>query len=419
MIKVKTTKLMLAGLMSLAAGRLFAAYAPPASYLNPRNTVEMGSSRYRTDGADDSAAFQQAIDWVNSHGGGRVVVPCGRYQVMGISLKSDVHIVFESGVTLEPVAGEEGNLFSFGEKELIQNVSLIGPADRTVFDFSALSLRGKYRAVVVNDCTNLRLANLTINDHFTIFSALTFGWGGVRDGDIAKVARDVLVENITANNANYGYGSIQAHSGKNMIFRNIKSVGGVAVRLETGYAKMNRSGIGGLFNILVEDVTSINGQGALMMQAHTMRHGDVTACNVQADGSEFALYIANKFVSTKKYGEDSGKTAGGFASITVNGVRAVYRDGPNSTRYAHLRYFPKELHPLIHAVDNESRSGYVGPSIAAVANMQPEEKSISITNVEAIGFKYRPDIMTPADLYSGGIGALVKKKMESSLQSAD
>ncbi|TWT79457.1 Iota-carrageenase precursor [Planctomycetes bacterium CA13] len=381
-----------------------AAYIASDSYQNPKLTVAIGSAHYPVKSQDNSKTFQKAIDDVHAGGGGHVVVPAGEYRLMDIQMKSNVHVIFKSGVVLRPRNEEDGNLFNFGMKEAVQNTSLIGSDDRTVFDFTGMT--SNLRAVCVNDCNNFRVANFTVNDNRTVYSSFTFGWGGVRDG-VAEIARNGLIENLTANDAHYGYGAIQAHSGENMIFRNIKSVGGVGVRLETGYKKMNLSGVGGLFNILVENVSSKNGQAALMFQPHTMKHGDVVARNIRSDGSEFCVYIANPFVSKKKYGPETEKVAGSFKSITVEGVQAVYRDGPIVTRYPHLEYYPKELHASIVRIEEGSEPGYRGPSIAAVANMQPEEETISITNVEATGFQYRRDIMTPDDLFRGSIKHLV------------
>lgn len=321
-------------------------------------------------------------------------------------MKSDVHVIFQSGVTVRPIEGKEVNVFQFGKPEQIKDASLIGPEDRVRFDFTALPTYTKVRVVGVSDCDNFRIANLTIDDSRTVFSTISLDWDGVRDG-VAKIARNGLIENVTANDAHYGYGAIQAHSGENIVFRNIKSVGGVAVRLETGLKPMNESGIGGLFNILVEDVTSVNGQAALMLQPHTMIHGDVVARNIRADGSEFAVYIANGFVSKERYGPDSSKKAGQFRSINIDGVKAIYRDAPIITRYVHLRYYPEELHRMITRVEEGTEPGFRGPSIAAGANMLVGDSTVvTIKNVEAIGFKYRPDIITPKDIFEGSIKGL-------------
>ncbi|WP_404309535.1 glycoside hydrolase family protein [Neorhodopirellula lusitana] len=413
-----TYLLMIAAMLSSGQVSL-AEYQAPDSLLNPKQTLTIGTGKYSVDSTDDSAVFQRAIDDVHESGGGHVVVPAGDYQLIEVNLKSDVHLLFESGVTIRPFTdakkGRMRNVFNLGMKDAVKNVSVVGPEDRVIFDCSAIGDDDEFRAVCMNDCNNFRIANLTINDNFTKFSSITLGWGGVEDGK-AKVARNGLIENITADKAHYGYGAIQAHSGESIVFRNIKSTGGVGVRLETGSGKLLESGIGGLFDIKVEDVTSINGQGALMFQPHTIQHGDVVARNIHSDGSEFCVYIAKPYVSKKKLGEDTTQKAGSFRSIKVDGVKAIYRDGPIVTRSVHFECYPVELHKKIVRADNGTQPGFRGPSIAAVANMRPD-MNVSITHIEAIGFKYRPDTLTPNDLYHGKITNLSRPKGKDSIET--
>ena len=353
---------------------LHAAYEIPGSFKNPKATVTIGSADYATKQADDSAAFQKAIDDVNAAGGGHVLVPAGEYDLIGVAMKSDTHLIFQPGVTIRPggsLSEANVNVFGLGMEDSIRNVSLVGPKQRVTFDFSGV--KDKLRGVCVNDCDNFHVANMTFNDDQSVFSSVTLGWGGA-DGDRALIARNALIENITANDAHYGYGAIQAHSGESIAFRNIKAVGGVAVRLETGYKAMNLSGVGGLHDITVDGAFSVNGQAALMFQPHTMAHGHVTARNIRSDGSEFCVNIANPFVSKRKYPADTDRRPGSYKSITVDGVKAVYRDGPIVTRYPHLKYYPVELHEKIFRAD-ETNTGYRGPSIAAVVNMLPDQKT--------------------------------------------
>lgn len=393
--------LAIVGLVFACMGETNAQYKTPASFSSPSKTVTIGQGSYAADSDDDSRVFQKAIDDVNAAGGGHVKVLAGDYNLIDIALKSDVHLVLESGVTIRPPAGGTGNVFNFGDRQHVDNVSFVGPEDRVMFDFSEVDLNTRLRVVGVSDCTNFRIANFDVNDNRTMFSSVILGWNGVRD-EKAICGRDGLIENLTANNAHYGYGCLQAHSGENIVFRNIKSVGGVAVRLETGLIPMNKAGVGGLFNILVEGATSVNGQGALMMQPHTMNHGKVVGRNIVADGSEFAFYVSKPFVSKKRY-EEGELTPGSFESITVDGVKATYRDGPIVTRFVHLKYYPEELHSQIAYADNWPEPDMRGPSIAAVAVMQDDLESVKISNIEAIGFKYHPDVMTEKDVFKGKV----------------
>lgn len=399
-------------------------YEEPASYSHPGITVTLGSSGYSAREDDDTAVFQKAIDTVSEKGGGHVVVPAGDYRIMEVNMRSHVHVFFEPGAMLHPymkdlIAGARkrygdnpktptqiamtGNLFNFGRQGQITDVSLVGAKDGTVVDFSTYT--SGLRMALLGDVDNFHLTNFYIKDNFTVYSGIILTWGGLENGT-ARMPCNGLIENIEGYDAHYGYGTIQAHSGTNIQFRNIKCMGGVAVRLETGYSKMNEAGIGGLFNLEVENVYSKYGQGGVFFQPHTMKHGHVTVKNVESYGSEFAVAIGNPFVSKKKFGKNSTRTPGCFKSITIDGVHAVYTDGPIATRSAHLNYYPEELHSLIFKDPNarDRIACYKGPSIAPVANMWTGQNSvITITNVTSEGFKYHPDIITKKDLYKGTV----------------
>jgi hypothetical protein len=57
-------------------------------------------SKGAKEGSKVTRQIQQTIDEVNSHGGGRVIVPKGKWQTGRISLKSNVNLHFEDGATL-------------------------------------------------------------------------------------------------------------------------------------------------------------------------------------------------------------------------------------------------------------------------------------------------------------------------------
>jgi len=99
------------------------------------------------------------------------------------------------------------------------------------------------------------------------------------------------------------------------------------------------------------------------------------------------------FVSKKKFGEGATLPPGTYKSIRIDGVKAIYRDGPNVMRYGHLKYVPKELYHLV----TKNGKTYHGPSIAAVGLMNPLITNVTINDVDAIGFKYQKDIITPDD----------------------
>lgn len=378
-----------------------------STHKEPANVVTIGQVGFETTRPQNSRTFQEAIDTVNEKGGGQVIVPAGTYRIKNIHLKNDVHIVFEPGVTLIPGKGKRSNIFNCGNDGVpVSNVALIGPDQRFTFDFTDVSVTPevtKLRAIGVGDCDGFLFKNFDIKDNYTVFSSLIFGWDG-HEGDRAKHGRNGTVENITSKNAHYGYGAIQAHSGENIIFRNIKSVGGVAVRLETGLIPMNKAQVGGLDKILVEKAYSQNGQAALMFQPHTMQHGSIIARDITSDGSEYAVSIATPFVSKRRYTAADNLKPGKYKSLKIDTVKSTYRDGPIITRFTHLKYYPEALHPMItRAEGGISQPELRGPSIAAVSLQDNLSDNIEITNIESIGFDYHPDIITNKDVFKGNV----------------
>ena len=377
---------------------------------NSINNVRIGQAGFETSPSDDSDTFQRAIDRVSQKGGGQVIVPAGNYRIFNIDLKSGVHVRFEPGVTLVPGKGRGANLFNCGNSgDRVSNVALMGPEERFTVDFTDASVTPevtKLRVIGVGDCDGFQFKNFNIIDNYTVFSSLIFGWDGHIDGR-AKHGRNGNVENITAKNAHYGYGAIQAHSGENIIFRNIKSVGGVAVRLETGLIPMNKAQVGGLDDILVDGAYSVNGQAALMFQPHTMRHGSIVARNIESNGSEFAVSISKPFVSKKRYTAADNLKPGKYESLKIDNVKSTYSDGPIITRFTHLKYYPEALHPMITRAEGAiSQPELRGPSIAAVSLQDNLSENIEITNVDAIGFNHHPDIITKMNTFNGNLRRL-------------
>ena len=356
-----------------------------------------------TRGRDDSKALQKLIDQTSAAGGGEVVIPAGRYGVGSVQMRSGVDIRAQEGVTLFPVLSRRTvNMFECGDKDnKVVKASFSGPESRVIFDVAGDDIvpdQSAVRAFGISDCENFRIANVTVNDKQTTFSSIILGWSGEEKG-VPKIARNGVIENFTANNAHYGYGAIQAHAGDTITFRNIKSVGGVAVRLETGLIPMNRARSGGLYNIEVENIISQSGQAALMTQPHTIKHGKVRARNIVAEGSEFAVLIAKPFVSKTRYRKEDNMPLGSYESLTIDGVKATYTAGPIITRYPHLKYYPvEEVKKVTRLPKDGNIPNYRGGSIAAVGNMDNISANISVTNVEAIGFEHHPAVIYPKDL---------------------
>jgi hypothetical protein len=373
-------------------------------------TAESGETAvlfYPSHSHDDTQRLQTHIDNLTLKNGGEIRFVSGRYRLMGVQAKSNVHLSFSEGVTIEPIPSKGRNIFECGvEKSSISNVAFTGPKKLVLVDFrndAVKPLETKLRLFMINDCQDFRISNFKIEDNYTLFSSIVLGWSGVKSGK-ARISKHGVIENIAANKVHYGYGAIQAHAGTDIHFTNIRSTGGVAVRLETGLISMNKSQHGKLDEIRIDNIENRYGQAALLFQAHTMRHGSVIAKNIRSVGSEFAVLLAQPFVSNRRYSNDSQLRPGRFDSIIIDDVQAVFSEGPIITRYNHLKYYPPELqNQLFKCSKKWYRRGYNepqyrGPSIAAVLNVDSKSRYIDIRNVNARGFRWQKSILTADDL---------------------
>lgn len=389
-------------------------YVEPASYLNPNTTVTLGDSGYSTSGANDTQAFQSAINFVSLNGGGHVIVPRGTYDIGAVDLRSEVHVIFDGHSIIRPYTVGLGsnvnlNLFRLGQSFGVENVSVRGLKHGSQFQFDR-SAHARTRAFRIADADNFLVSNFNVADTRTTFSGISIGWGGDAPNGTAYIARNGVVKHFRSANAHYGYGAIQAQGSRQVDYHDIESVGGVAVRIETGYKQMNLALApaarmeNSVENVHAEDITSHHGQAALFLAPHAMHQGSVTAENITSTGSEFAVLIQegslHKFTAQEI--SDLGLTIGEFDSIDIDGVNAEFTSGPIETRYVHMDHYPVELHSQVFKLpasppvyDHRER----GPSIAAIVNNIPLDPAVTIANITAVGFDFHPDQIDPSDFW--------------------
>ncbi len=390
---------------------LSAQYTEANSFLNPALVVTLGTSGYSTDLAIDTAVFQQAINDVNAAGGGKVIIPRGTYELGPVTLRSEVHLVFDGHSTIRANATGFSpttnlNLFLIGQTIAVQNVSIRSIKSATRFEFDG-SHHNRTRAFRIANAANFLISNFDIVDSRTIFSGISMGWGGDNSDGTAQMPDGGTVEHIRIANAHYGYGAIQTQGSRNVSFKDIEAIGGVALRVETGFIQMNRALAragrmeSSIENVTAEDISSHHGQTALMFAPHAMHQGAVTAENITAVGSEYAVLIEegslHKFTDQEII--DLGVTEGSFESISVDGIEATFTAGPIETRWVHLNHYQAEFHrdgidpsvyelPDVPAVYDHR---YRGPAIAPVSNGLIGDASVSVTNITSNGFVYSPD----------------------------
>lgn len=392
-------------------------YTEVDSFLTSTVAKTIGSEGYSTAGSDDTAAFQSAINDVRDLGGGKVIVPRGTYDIGRVDLQDNVHLVFDGQSTIRPYTvglspNTNLNLFNFGESGSLKNASVRSINSATHFEFDR-TVHDRVRAFRVADASNFLVSNFHISDTRTTFSGISLGWGGDNADGTAKIASNGTVEHFRSINAHYGYGAIQAQGSRNVEFRDIESVGGVALRLETGFKLLNEALARGgrmessVDNVTAADLRSFSGQAALMLAPHAMQQGTVQASGVRSIGSEYAVLIAkgslHKF--TDQEIQDLGLIEGQWDSVIIDDVHATFTDGPIETRFSHLHHYPEEFGrngeaPSVFrlpedpgAYDHRLR----GPSIAPVSNSLSDDNRVTVTDIDSVGFGYHPNQITDSD----------------------
>ena len=260
-------------------------YSTPANFSRLPTINFTERSGNRSDTRRLMAAIEDANDMRTSLSGGgtlrgaRIVLRNGTYRLRGIKLQSNVHLRFGRDVTLltdqSSVAGvrdEEVSMFLL--EGGIRNVSIVGNANsRRVRIFGPpipsdpLEI-ARFRAMTVSGVENFLISNLTINNRFSRFSTITV----LNEGNSAAEKVDGPVPtrgtftNITASNNNGGFGAIQVHSASRVRFRNIRSFGGVTLRLESGIANVH-----GIQDLSASDIINTRGRTAVLFQPHSVR----------------------------------------------------------------------------------------------------------------------------------------------------
>ncbi|MFD2255246.1 glycosyl hydrolase family 28-related protein [Luteolibacter algae] len=366
----------------MIAQPVLAAYSEPASYTNPPETINLGSVGYETIGWDDSAAFRNAIDDVAAAGGGVVWVPNGDYRLSAVSMKSNVHLKIHKNATL--TLHSETSMFNFTGG--IRNTSIRGIGGRftvKIPDYNSA------RFVYATGVNNMMVTNVDIEDPFeTIYSSFELTWDRVRN----ETPKNLTISNISClNKEHYGYGIIQAQAASDSYFFNLEGHGGVPVRLETGWTLMNLAKEGGVFNIKATNITSEDGQAAVMMQPHTRSNGDVFLNFIDAVGSEFAVSLekGGTWKYTAQQIADYNLGTGNFGKVSIGNAHAVYRGSGVPTRYAHLDFYPEsELLKVFR--DGNEIEGYSGPSIATFGNHGDANQLITWKITASPGFVNPP-----------------------------
>lgn len=360
---------------------------------------------------DDSQTFMNAINALNTAGGGRVIINAGTYRILEVDLKSNVHMEVNSEVVLlpfNPSITSNNALFNADSNTGIENFSIIGVGGSFNVDMSILTTSMRIRVINFKYCRNFRVANFDISDNFTEFSSLAFGsnYATTGTGDakritsISGIPKDGIIENLIMINGHYGYGLVQCQTGKNLLFRNLNCTGGVALRLETGFNLIQYTELFDfedlkLDSIWARNIECTNGQSALQLSPHTLDQGYFNVSEVAATSCEAAVIWSAGFTTDDQ--EANGLTPGSFnVTSKIRDVTAIFGQNAQLHSSKRLRWLPCQLRVdrsggIGVAINlNEDGESRTGPSIGSVMSRQNMLGHYALdfpdTEVTAIGF---------------------------------
>ena len=341
---------------------------------------------------DDSGRFQSAIDFVSSQGGGVVTVPQGSYQIINVNLKSNVHIEIDANAVLGPLVPPPNRniaLFKLGNGILAENVSIRGIGGSFNVEIPPVAARTMVFSLM--NVRNFYIANVDVQDSLSVFSSFSMH-PRLRSATDTGIPTRGTIENARTFGAHFGYGLIQVQAADSVNFRNLYGEGGVTLRLESGWTRLNDwqpDGVG-IFNIVGDNIVSEDGNATVMLSPHAMFNGEVHIDNIVSLGSGFAARLGGGFVSRRYTNPDL--VPGQFEPSSLTNIRAVY--GTNAQiRRDHIRFVPDELAGLVQDLaDSEDGGESVrGPSAAPVL-FQPNY-DVSLVNLSMEGFEFSPRVV--------------------------
>lgn len=349
---------------------------------------------------DDSAALMSAINRASGKRttvngkilkGGVINISSGSYVLCGVKLKSNVYIRFKSGVTISSPTLKQG---TFILDNGISNVSIIGPAT-----FNVNSGQQEHRAFKCANVSNFEIKNFTIKEKHSKFCSIIL----TGTSRTTPTPSNGTIAGIKVTGASGGYGAVQCHGCRNMLFKSITSTGGVALRLESGIETSS-----GIQNVKGIGIKCTNGRAAVMMQPHGMDHKKVTLQNITSVGSTFAVEMKSGFVDSDA--SDPNKI-GTFAQVTMSNVKATYGTHAQLRPFS-FSYVPKQL---VNKIQNlRSDDTIYGPAIGAIGNFATNY-SVTVPNSAVTaytGFTHQPKkVMKPSNttLTQAQVRALLKK----------
>lgn len=349
---------------------------------------------------DQSAKLQKAIDEVSAKGGGRLIIPKGTYCIAGVNMKSNVHLLVDSGVTFKPYIADTKKgcvLFLFSSSDdkkesYVENCSIrcLQEGKSYTVDYSYLKPIDRCRFIICCLVKNFYIADAKIMDNYTTHCGIIFVPTRTEGADKWKLSRptDGEIRNCSIYHSKTGYGLCQMHGAQTIYYENLYSKGGVTLRLESGAG----GPYAGVFDINARNIRSEQGRCAVMMNPHATHNGRVLVDGASSIGSGVTVMVHGGFID-RKHQDNPNATKGTYSSdskiINIHAVygenaqideKQVYALDPIDSEYAKFR-------------NNSIKDGksFRGPSMLPVLDCTLGNYKVSYENISSEGFANNKD----------------------------
>ena len=336
---------------------------------------------------DDSDKMQKAINELSKKGGGKLHIPAGNYTLANVKMQSNIHLEFDPKAVIRTTDGtvnkkgkrKNMQVFSFGfESDVVENVMVNSSKAGEKFTIDISTSKNKNIAVFpLRNIKNFQFSDVLVKDDNTKFSAFTLGLTAY--GEEYFSPRNGVIKDCHIENADYGYGLVQAQAAKNVLFKNISGQGGVTLRLETGENKMNNLQKGGVHDIFAYGVACRDGNSAVMISPHAMKNGIVTIDGVTAENCGFGVRVGSAFVS-KKYDATLDLKPGSFdPKSSVKNVTVTFGTSAQ-VKPKHFMYIPAKYQTAERTADTPVTNIHCNPRATKKSH------AVRSVSVAAVGY---------------------------------
>ncbi|TPN82435.1 T9SS type A sorting domain-containing protein [Aquimarina algicola] len=310
--KILFTCMMLCSIIRVEAQAFSEEKFKPENYFDGIDPI--ATKRFNLGESITREAIQLVINKATSEGI-KIIIPSGVHRFQGITVnKNNIHIIFEQGVTILP-PDKNTPVFRIGSRsgiendskgvDPIKNVKISGKGIVTI-NYEAAG-KSNIKAFLLENVTNFMISNIKILAKFPVSSGITLSSPPTnlkiadrfRAPIFNKFPTKGVLQNIEMQGANSGYGLIQVQGAKSILFKNLTSTGGIALRLENGGSTPAGSNFSTISELYAENINCIKGNFAVLLAPHIKNNGRVQLRNINANDCSFAIRSGPGFIDKK------------------------------------------------------------------------------------------------------------------------